>query len=111
MRAEGMHLTLQFLGDLVASRARLVARVMDEVAAEYLPFTLDLLGLGAFPKASQAKTLWVGVRSGGEILNRLQRELEDRLIRVGFGREGRGFEPHVTLARFHDPRTLRRMIE
>ncbi len=110
-RGTGLHVTLQFLGEISAGRARAVSRAVQEVAAEHAPFRLDLAGLGAFPKLGRARVVWTGLRSGLELLSRIQRQLEDLLIKNGFPREDRRFEPHLTLARLKDPADLRRLVE
>jgi 2'-5' RNA ligase len=109
-RLDGLHLTLQFLGEITETRSKVVARILDEVVPEHPAFSMDLAGLGAFPVPSRARVLWVGVRSGVERVNRLQRELEERLRQVGFPREDRAFEAHLTLARLKDARRLTRLV-
>ncbi|MBI3890409.1 MAG: RNA 2',3'-cyclic phosphodiesterase [Candidatus Wallbacteria bacterium] len=109
-KAAGLHITLQFLGEISPPRARLVGRVLEEIAAGFKPFTLDLFGVGAFPKAGRASILWAGVRSGAEVLCKFQRELETRLIQNGFAREEHVFEPHLTLVRLRMPADLRAVV-
>src|SRR6476620_2499895 len=64
------HLTLRFLGDTDAARHRVLVdelRAVDAGAA----FDLSLAGLGAFPRATRATVLWIGVGDGAAELRAL----------------------------------------
>lgn len=100
---ENLHLTVKFLGDVdEAGRGRL-ARGLARAAAAVPPFAASLRGAGAFPGPSRPRVLWAGVGEGGRELLALWRATEDELAREGFPREGRDFEPHLTLGRARQP--------
>jgi 2'-5' RNA ligase len=46
--------------------------------------------------------LWIGLEGDLTTLDRLYRQLEDSMIKIGFPPENRGFKPHLTLARIGD---------
>ena len=102
VKPEGIHLTLQFLGDVDAGRVPIIARSMRRAAARSKPLDLVLGETGAFPNPAAARVLWVSV--GGEVakLRRLHKGLEDELKTIGFSREARSFNPHITIARLRD---------
>lgn len=102
VRAENLHLTLRFLGDLGADGARRVAEAADEAAAGTPAFEAALGGAGAFPDGRRARVLWIGLERGDEPLAALAAALEGGLRRRGFERADRAFSPHLTLGR---PRT------
>lgn len=100
--AEGIHLTLKFLGNIEERQVPPLKAALGEVASEESPFTLCLTEFGAFPTPRSPRVLWVGVGGVGgeeEKLARLQRAMEERVSPLGFPREERPFSPHLTLGR------------
>lgn len=99
VKRENLHFTLRFLGDqdeAAAGRAEAAARA---AAAESAPFAGTLAGLGAFPNAQRARTLWVGLTEGAAGMKSLARTLEDELNDRELGRTGQPFTPHLTIGR------------
>ena len=98
-RPEGMHLTLKFLGNVASSRLPPLYECLAPVGTEYVPFSLELTGLGMFPNRNKPRVLWAGV--GGDLgaLSRLQDATEVAITRVGHPAEDRPFRPHITLGR------------
>jgi RNA 2',3'-cyclic 3'-phosphodiesterase len=88
-----MHLTLHYLGEADVER---MAAALGAVAVP--PFPLVIEGVGQFPSAGGAVTLWVGVRKSAELL-RLCATVAAALAREGFQPEARAWAPHVTVAR------------
>lgn len=99
VRAEGLHLTLRYLGQVEADRQRSIQSVASRVAAAAEPFPLALGGLGTFPEGDRPRVVWLGVDSGGIQLGRLADELAAGLAQVGWEPEARPFRPHCTVAR------------
>ena len=62
VRAEGLHLTLRFLGDVDSDVVPSIISAMETAAAESAPFELTLAGTGAFPNTAAPRTLWVGMK-------------------------------------------------
>lgn len=95
----GIHLTLEFLGDVSVDRISEISRVMTEAAREIPPFHLETQGLGVFPNLKRVQVVWLGL--GGELdkLSQLQQQIESGLSRLGFTAEARAFKAHLTLAR------------
>jgi 2'-5' RNA ligase len=98
-RAEGLHLTLAFLGETAESRVDALRALMEEAARRAAPFRLELAGLGAFPSARRPRVLWAGLAGDLAELARLHAALSDRLADAGFRVEAREFRPHITLGR------------
>jgi 2'-5' RNA ligase len=99
---EGIHLTLKFLGDVDASRLAQVSQAMTEAVKGIKPFELTIGQLGVFPNPQKVQVVWVGLEGDLTTLDRLYRQLEDSMIKIGFPPENRGFKPHLTLARVGD---------
>jgi 2'-5' RNA ligase len=99
VRPEGIHLTLQFLGDVERDRVDELADALAQAAADRRRIDLAIEGLGCFPNPRRPRVLWLGI--GGEVakLRLLQQAVEAETKPLGFQPEGRPFSPHLTLAR------------
>ncbi len=95
---ENMHLTLKFLGDVSARNLRLLEKMLAGEAAQHQAFEFGVGTLGAFPNIRHPRVIWVGVR-GPEALQRLHEGIEAAMARLGYPREQRPYQPHLTLAR------------
>ena len=111
VNGQGMHVTLKFLGPIDDGQAARVREILSKVAGHHAPFTLRVVGTGAFPNESYPRVLWVGFPSEPELLA-LQSEIEGALEAEGFDREQRAFTPHLTLGRVKGPaRVAKAMLE
>lgn len=99
VRSNGVHLTLKFLGDIDADRVDAISEALSHAASPHSPFGLKLGEAGAFPNLGKPRVLWVGVQGDLEALARLQTDVEGALATVGFAKDNRGYNPHLTLAR------------
>ena len=99
VRAEGVHLTLKFLGNVSEERLDSIAAAMEQAAEHVAPFSLHIQDAGAFPNMGSPRVLWAGVHGEVEPLLQLQARLEETLAVRGFPAETRPFSPHLTLAR------------
>lgn len=105
---DSWHLTLRFLG---ATDAVAGARLLDTLRHTALgpAFAIGFGGLGAFPRASRAQVLWIGVDAGVEPLRGLADAVERAVVAAGFPPESRRFSAHLTLSRLrpaHDVRPI-----
>jgi len=95
---ESWHLTLKFLGEIHDDVLPRVAQAMMQQAARRAPCMIDLHGLGAFPHAARPAVIWVGVRNAAG-LRELAADLETALAELGFPKENRPLELHLTMLR------------
>ncbi|WP_408955919.1 RNA 2',3'-cyclic phosphodiesterase [Natroniella sp. ANB-PHB2] len=94
------HLTLKFLGEIEEEQVKEIEENLIGIGGEFRePFELVFDGLRAFPSLDLPKVIWVGVEEGREQLIRLQKKVEDRLVKLGFEKEKREYTPHITLGR------------
>jgi len=103
-RPEGIHLTLQFLGEVPDARVQEITAALAAAAEGTGALRLSVAGGGAFPNAKVPRVLWLGVTGDRERLAGLQAKVEGAMERLGFGREERKFSPHLTLARIKFPK-------
>jgi 2'-5' RNA ligase len=109
VRTQEMHLTLKFLGDVPDIDTPDICRVTANVAAQFEPFELTFRGAGAFPTGEHPRTLWIGIEDGRDEIIALHAALELALHReLGFPKEARRFQPHLTIGRVkHEPPSAR----
>ncbi len=98
-RPEGIHLTLKFLGDVDPARIPALTEALNRAAAKHASFILPVGGLGMFPNARRPNVLWVGVHDGDHHLRHLAADVDKAMARLGWPREKRSFNGHLTLAR------------
>lgn len=98
MEVDQIHMTLKFLGEVRPESAPEVKRAVARVAAKTKPFTMRMVGAGAFPTMRRPRVIWLGAEASAE-LRCLKHDLEWELAPLGFEREVRAFHPHVTLGR------------
>lgn len=98
-RAEKLHLTLKFLGEIEAERVEALTRAANRAAAGVGKFELSLREAGVFPPHGNPRVLWLGLHDATNRLAELQGRLEAECERENFPREPRPFRPHLTIAR------------
>lgn len=99
-----IHLTLKFFGNIDESKIESIAHAIEGPVTATPPFSLKVKGLGAFPHLKNLRILWMGLTEGKGVLTILQRQVEEELGKVGFEREERPFQPHLTLGRSNSSR-------
>ncbi len=103
-RPEGIHLTLKFLGEITNVQVKQVTETLDAFEP-FKTFPIEVKGFGFFPGPGRPRVLWAGVEAPPDLVQ-LARRVEDGMETLGFAREQRDFNPHLTLARFKEPRPL-----
>ena len=102
-KVENLHITLRFLGDVPVEGLVALAAALVETSAAHQAFAVSVQGLGAFPDARRAATLWAGVTDGEGRLGRGAEDVERIVERLGLAgekqKEARPFHPHVTVGR------------
>ena len=101
VRAEQLHVTVRFIGEVEASRAAAIAAAL---APEFSVETFDMVvkDTGAFPPSGAPRVFWAGIASGAGGLSAIEQEVSGRLAACGVKRERRPYRPHLTLARVRD---------
>ena len=111
VRAENLHVTLKFLGEVADGRVDSVRNMLGEVRSGNT-VALELRGLGFFPSEKHPRVFWAGMEASSN-LKTLAGDIEGAMDKLGIPREKREFSPHLTLARFerpHLPEALRKLI-
>lgn len=96
-RAENAHLTLKFLGQVEEERVGAIRRALSDI--EFPGFSLAAGECGCFPNQRKPRVIWTGLRLGAEECKELASAVDKALADVGFEREDREFQSHLTLGR------------
>ena len=110
-KPDNVHLTLKFFGNVAKERLPRISEAAARVAGEFSAFQIRIGGTGVFPRRSRPQVLWVGVEDSSGRLSELQQRLEEAFAREGFGKEDRGYRPHLTIARLRRPEDARDLAE
>lgn len=111
VRAENLHVTLKFLGEVAEERVDAIRSALGEIRSA-TAVALDFRRLGFFPNEKHPRVFWAGMEAPAN-LKTLAGDIEGAMEKLGIPRETREFSPHLTLARFERPRipeALRKLI-
>jgi RNA 2',3'-cyclic 3'-phosphodiesterase len=106
-----IHLTLKFLGNIHLAQVEDIALAVAQEVRDQPPITLGAAGLGAFPSRRKPRVIWIGMEGEVQRLSRIQARVENALEPLGFVREKRVFQPHLTIGRVKDRRRLQALID
>ena len=97
VKAELVHVTIKFLGDVPPEKVGPVVEALGKVT--FAPFPVRVSGMGAFPGRA-VRVVWLGLTGN---FQELYEKVEQALAPLGFAPEARGFSPHATLGRVARP--------
>jgi len=100
---ENLHLTLAFLGRVDDHRISEISTATAEAVQGHVDFSVRLGELGAFPSTRRARVVWAGLDDPTQGIAGIADSVGESMQSLGFPREKRAFEPHVTLARIKAP--------
>ncbi|MFL7837718.1 MAG: RNA 2',3'-cyclic phosphodiesterase [Candidatus Promineifilaceae bacterium] len=106
VKPDRMHLTLRFIGETEKNLLPMVAKALDEVAAGQRPFNLNLEGFGCFPNCKRPRVLWAGLGGDVDSAGQLKNDIDAALIPLGWDKEDRPFQPHLTAGRVKDSQAI-----
>lgn len=95
-----IHATLKFFGEIEDALLPFVKEKAVEMAKPLFAFDLTCQGIGAFPTPEEPRFVWAGFdQAGTEVLSLLQKTVEREMADLGFAKDDRPFQSHVTLGR------------
>jgi RNA 2',3'-cyclic 3'-phosphodiesterase len=117
VRAENIHVTLKFIGEVPPAQLEPIRKALAALCsgqggdrAECAPVSMNFRGIGFFPNERWPRVFWAGMDASPNLVP-LATALEAILEPLGIARESRPFSPHLTLARFHEPRPVPKLLE
>jgi 2'-5' RNA ligase len=109
VKAENIHLTLKFLGEIREELIEEMKGTLDSISGQFRRFSMEVKGVGVFPDYSRPRILWVGIRLT-ESLNLLFSRIERAMEGYGIKRETRVFRPHLTIGRIKSQRGIKPLL-
>jgi 2'-5' RNA ligase len=106
---ENIHLTLKFLGE-VKEEELVNLDCIKEISQKNLPFIYEIQGIGGFPNIKHPRVIWIGINNGKEKIIEICKSLDEILCKVGFKKEEKGFNPHITIGRIRSNKNLSVLI-
>lgn len=97
-----LHLTINFLGEVPDWKVPKVCALVNEFAKSRPPFECSFGRMGAFPKPTRPRILWLGIEQGKQELTQLHYDLEKALEKLHIEPERKRFRPHLTIGRIDD---------
>ncbi|WP_102349067.1 RNA 2',3'-cyclic phosphodiesterase [Bacillus sp. Marseille-P3661] len=94
---QDLHITLKFLGGVDGEKIQQLRIELAEIE-ELSEFDLTVGKIGNFGNPRKPRVLWAGVERT-EPLVQLQKTVESCAQKVGFAKENREYNPHITLAK------------
>ena len=102
VRPEGIHLTLQFLGATPEERVPLIHTALRLAVRDTAPFDVAPAGVGSFGGRANLRVVWVGLGDDGGALAGLAEKVQTAMEPLGYQREQRAFNAHLTLGRVRE---------
>jgi 2'-5' RNA ligase len=99
--ADGIHLTLRFLGESSPAALAALDPALRAAAGACTSSQAAVSGIGMFPERGSPRVLWIGVALPAPAVA-LQAACEAAAVAAGFPREARPFRPHLTLGRWRE---------
>lgn len=101
---DNMHLTLVFIGDTDYNQIPEILASLDNINLK--KFRLFLDKINGFPSLDNPHSLWIGCLENKSLLI-LQKNIFDKLSRLGFTCDSKKFCPHITIARIKKKKNLK----
>lgn len=104
-----IHLTLKFLGNTPENLLPKIRDCLLNVVLYYNPFYIKIYTTGVFPNRKYPKVIWIGV-GDSELLRNLYMDIENVMVLIGFKKEKKTFNPHLTLGRVRSQKGIINLI-
>jgi 2'-5' RNA ligase len=106
---QNIHITVRFLGNITPAMVEKIFDAMKQV--QFVPFNVQIKGLGAFPDLRYPRVIWAGITDGADQLKNVFSQLEPQLRGLGFTPDHKGFSPHLTIARVRSGRNKAQLAD
>lgn len=94
---DNLHITLKFLGEVKENKLEETKNSLMSVMLGQPSFEIEYKGVGFFPQGKPPRVIWVGAESPETI--KLAKKIDERMSLLGFEKEEREFQNHITIGR------------
>ncbi len=105
-----LHITLYFLGETDEELMPAIAQSIESAIIRHTEFKLILRSFGVFKSIHDPHVIWIGCDPCAP-LQKMKKELDNNLSRLGFKPEYREFSPHLTLGRIKEIRQVNQLAQ
>jgi RNA 2',3'-cyclic 3'-phosphodiesterase len=95
---DSLHITLKFLGAVSETQRPALTHALSRAVKGIAPFDVGLTGFGTFPARGKPNIFWIGA-SARPVFAEVQERVDEETASIGFAREARLFQPHLTIGR------------
>jgi 2'-5' RNA ligase len=106
VKAENIHLSLAFLGDIFPRQVKGMSESLDEIGETCGSFAMEVAGVGSFGAAQKPRVIWAGIEEPPEELIEIQGYVATAAEGLGIPVDKRPFRPHITLGRVRSGRNV-----
>ena len=111
VKPENVHLTLKFLGDVKTKMLPPVMETLANSCRDLRFFDTTLTQPGVFPDLRHPRVVWIGLDDDSGTLTRLAESLETAFGNIGFKKERRNFQAHITIGRIRTLKNIEQLCE
>lgn len=111
VKPENAHLTLKFLGDVKMKMIPSLTETLANWCRGMHPIETTLTQPGVFPDWKRPRVVWVGLNDEKKELARLAESLETALGNIGYKKERRDFQAHITIGRVKSGKNIHQLSE
>ena len=108
---DNIHLTLKFLGERDDKKIEKIEQAIQDTAKDKTEFIAHISSVGAFPKISSPRVIWVGIDQGDSETKLIAGELEEKIAKIGIPKEEREFSSHITIGRTRSSKNLEKLVK
>lgn len=83
---ENMHLTVKFFGDINKTMQCKISETVRNTLANYDPYTMKVVGIGAFPNTRRPRVIWTTVKDQNKTENMIK-QLDQGFNKLGLWNE------------------------
>ena len=108
---DNIHLTLKFLGEIDDQKLDKITSILENIAKDKNYFHICISSLGAFPRISSPRVIWVGIDTGEKETKEIVKALEGKIEKIGIPKEDRPFSSHITIGRTRSALNLQKLAK
>ena len=103
VRAENIHITLKFLGNISEDMITPLSQELDRAVEGFPPLHLGFSACGVFPNLKRPRVIWIGMKGDTALLSEIASSVDAACTGFGIPPEKRPFKAHITLGRLKVP--------
>ncbi|MBU0574514.1 MAG: RNA 2',3'-cyclic phosphodiesterase [Candidatus Margulisiibacteriota bacterium] len=106
-----LHLTLKFLGWVKDGQQKNIIKTLDGATKDIRALKLKVSGCGVFPSPTRPRVVWLDIAEGAEPIRKIAGTIDDALGELGYKKEEREWQAHITIGRVREPKQARGLFE